>query len=301
MGKSLKEYIDEIRSITIDNSLSDDAVIALMNIHLSIMTMIVADMLEDEYGSVEFHREAIEKLFIICRKRSASNQTLVRCSRMTPAMYNVFCMPDSVFDYRKHNSCLNRSFRIADEWYEKTRDSRPFDEIARITEYGVLQSILDTFIYVVGEDKETERDYLYLRRRIGEWFSEFNDSGCWCGISDYEAIRRINLMIGHSNTNRDKRFDAQIEKALCVYFTRITGNDHIDCQTLFYLYWALMWGVKSPDNAKIDIITDYAVRMVKSPFAVDRDKRLWYLSVLIDRECVMINSEIKRKMRAYSA
>lgn len=301
MGKSLKEYIEEIRSIPIDNSLSDDAVIALMHIHLSLMSMIVANMLEDEYGNPEHHREAMEKLFAICSRRSANNQCLMRRSRVLPAMYNFFCMPDTVLDGRKYNFYLNRSFRMMDEWHEKTKYTRTLDEKTRIIKYGVLQCIIYTFIYVVDEDKKTDKDLLYLKRCIEEWTSELNDNGCWCGISNYEAMRRINIMIGNSNTNSDNRFDAQIEKALSVYFDIITSNDCIDCKTLFYFYWALMWGIECHDKQQVDTITDCAIRMLKSPFAVDRDKRLWYMTVLIDRECVRINEEIKQKMLACSA
>ena len=297
----LKGYIDEIRSIPIDNSLSDDAVIALMNIHLSIISMIIADMLEGEYGDAKFHREAMEKLFAICRKRSANNQTLARCSRMTPVMYNIFCMPDTVFDDRKYDSCVKRSFRLADEWHEKIKDIRSLDKNSSIIEYGVLQSILEAFIYVVDEDKETDKDYLYLKRRIEEWASALDDKGCWSGLSDYEAVRRLNIMLGNSNSNGDNRFDAHIEKALCFYYGRITGKDCIDCKTLFYLYRAMMQGIECHDNHRIDTITNCAIHMIDSPFVGGQDNRLWYMAVLIDRECVRISHEIKQKMLAYSA
>ena len=301
MGKSLKEYIAEIRSIPIDNSLSDEAVIALMNIHLSIMSMIVANMLEEEYGSGDVHREAMEKLFAICRRRSAGNQTLARCSRMTPALYNIFCMPDTLFDDRKHNSCLSRSFRMADEWHEKIKDMRFLDKNARIIEYGVLQSILDAFIYVVDEDKETDKDYLYLNRRIEDWALVLDNNGSWSDLSDYEAVRRLNIMLGHSNTNGENRFDAQIEKALWFYYDRIAGSDAVESQTLFYLYWAVMWGIECNDNQKIDSITNCAEQMLDSPSVVEQGNRLWYMAIFIDRECVRINREIKQIMLAYSA
>ena len=301
MGNSLKEYIKEIRSIPIDNSLSDETVIALMNIHPSIMSMIVVNLLEEEYGSAEIHREAMEGLFAICRERSASNQTLARCSRMTPAMYNILCMPDTVFDDHKHDSCVNRSFRLADDWHEKIKNTRSLNTNARIIEYGVLQSILDAFIYVADEDKETDKDYLYLMHRIEDWISVLDDNGSWNGLSDYEAMRRLNIMIGHSNTNGDNRFDAQIEKALWFYYDRITGSDAVEGQTLFYLYWAVMWGIECHDSQKIDTITNSAIQMLDYPFEVAQDDRLWYMAVLIDRECVRVNNEIKQKMLAYSA
>lgn len=301
MGKTLKEYIEEIRSIPIDESLSDEAVIALMNIHLSVMSMIVANMLEEEYGDAKLHREAMYKLFAVCRKRSTGSQALARCSRMTPAMYNIFYMPDAQFDDRRHTACLTRTFRMADEWRKRTDGPHLLDEKARMTEYGVLQSILEAFVYVVEEDKEADKDYLWLKQRIGDWASGLGDNGGWSGLSDHEAVRRLNIMVGNANTNGDSRFDAQIEKALWYYYDVITDKDLVDCHTLFYLYWALVWGIGCQDDQKIDTLANRAVQMAGSPFVVDRDVRLWYMAVLIDRECVRINKEVKQKMLAYSA
>ena len=49
MNPELQNLIVSIRNIPLNDNLSDDAVIALMNIHLSLMSMIIANMLEDEF------------------------------------------------------------------------------------------------------------------------------------------------------------------------------------------------------------------------------------------------------------
>lgn len=297
MDTALYELIASVRAIPVDDRLSDDAVVALMHIHLSVMTMIVANMLEDEYGDAECHREAMEQLFAICSRRSESRQPLARRSRMIPAMYHYFCMPDALFDERKHDVCLRCTYRMADEWQEKTREARPLDEKARTVEYGVLQSILEAFAYVVDEDREADKDFLYLKRRIGEWASELDGNCCWNGLSDEETLLRIGIMAGHSDTNGDSRFDAQIDKALEACFDRIIGRDAVEARTLFGLYHALMWNAGRRDGRKTDTVAALAARMLGS---ADGDRRLWCMAVCIDRACARINDEIKRQMLAYS-
>ena len=290
MKGELSKYIRSVSDIRLDDSLSDDAAVALTNIHLSVLTLPAADTECGEYADASFHRGALERLFAICRKRSGANQTLARSSRMTPAMYNALSIPDTLFDGRKHRSCLKRSFRMADEWYDKTKGAgMTWDRGMRITEYGILQSLLDAFVHVVDRNKDAERDYLYLRRRMGDWASELDGGGGWSGISDYEAMRRLNIMLGNSNTNGDSRFDSHIERALRYYYDRIMCMESVDCRTLYYLYWAMMWGAGGPCTEKTDAIGDCARRMLDTPDALDRDKRLWFMAVCIDRECVSAN------------
>lgn len=302
MNPGLQNLIGSIRNIPLNDGLSDDAVIALMNIHLSLMSMIVTNMLEDEFGDPEFHREAMNSLFAICSRRSRSDRSLARSSRMTPAMYHIFCMPDTLFDDRKHNACISRSFRMIAEWRRKAKRSAVLDERNRMIEYGILQSLLEAFAYIVDEDKECDKDFLYLRHRIAEWASEINDDGSWSGISDYDAIRQIDIMIGSSGSNGDKRYDLPIEKSLYYYFDKITDNrnQNIDCHTLFHLYWTMMWGFNQPDYQKIDTVTERAAGIIDSCTS-GGDEWLWYAAVIIDRECVRIHNEIKREIQEYGA
>lgn len=301
MERSLKEYLGEIRSIPLDNRLSDDAVVALMNIHLSVLTMLVADGLEGKYGSAAFHRAAMEKLYAICRRRSTDSQTLLRRSRLVPAMYTVFSMPDSVFDARKYEACLTRSFRMADEWHERTKDARPQDRDARIVEYGVLESILEAFVYVVDADREADRDYRWLMRRVGEWASSLGDDGSWAGLPEDEAVRRLHILTGHANIAGDRRFDAQIEKALQLRYERIAGSGGTDCQTLCGLYWTLMRSIGRWDSRKLDTLADCAACRAEAPQTTDPDQRLMYMAVHIDRACMTLHHETKQKMLACSA
>lgn len=300
MGKSLKQYTEEIASIVIDDSLSDDAVAALTNIHLSVMTMIAANLLEDEYGSVRSHREAMEKLFAICRKRSAGNQSILRRSRIIPTMYAILDMPDTVFDYRKQNMCFSRLCRLADQWHSKTKNADSTTEKERIAEYGLLDGIIREFRYADDADKMADSDYLFLKRRISEWCSEINDDGCWAGLPDYEAARRIDIMTGYSNSNNDSSFDSHIETARRFYSAKVLSDKYCDGHTLFYLYWAMMQGVDRLGGHNADLIAEYAARMCESHPRSSKEW-LWYAAVIIDRYCDKVNSNIKRQLLAYSA
>lgn len=300
MNIKLSNLILSIRNIPLNDKLSDEAVVALTNIHISLAGVIVANMLEDEYSDVAFHRESMEKLFAICRKRSASNQTLARCSRMIPALYNVFCMPDALFDDNKYNACLIRTFRVADKWREERKAGLPLDEKKRITEYGILQGILDAFTYVIDDDKQSDSDFQYLRHRIAEWLSEINDNNCWSGLSDYDAARRLDIMTAYLLIEHDNSFDIQIEKATEFYFERIILSNCVDSRVLFYIYRTMMSGIECIDYRKAGILADLATRIMNRSAACS-DEWLWCAAVVIDRECAEINHNIKQKMLCHSA
>ena len=302
MDKSLNGYIEAIRAIPIDDSLSDDAVVTLSKIHLSILTMLVANGLEEEYGGESLHREAMERLFAISRKRSRSNQSLSRRSRMIPVLYDCFCMPDSVSDARRYDLCMRRSFRVAEEWQAQPVCARPEAGKARMVEYDVLQSILDAFVSVVGEIRETDKDFCFLKRRVEAWGSELGTEGCWLDLPAYEAARRLDLMVGHSNANEDRRFDARIGTALDRYaeaFLR-KSESPADGRTLFYLYRALSEAQRSPGRRKAEAMAGCAARRCDA-YPSGSDAWLWHLSVVIDSACEEINRLTKRRLLAFSA
>lgn len=300
INTELLDLIRSIRAISLNNKLSDEATFALTNIHLSLMNMIVVNMLEDEYGNPMFHREAIEKLFSICCQRSASHQSLSRRCRMTPILYSIFYMPDTIYDDHKFNIFYKRAVRIFNDWRGKFGNCASLNAKARTLEYDILRSHMDSFAYVIDEDKVDNAEFLYIKHRISDWALELNNEGRWATISDYEAMRRIDIMTGNSNTHGDNHYDAQIEKAQCFYFNKLTNDDHIDCRAMYYLYRTMLWGICTPDYEKIDIIAKRACCQIDS-HAIGSDEWLWLASIVIDSECVKIYRNVQLQLIAYSA
>ncbi len=244
LDAKLKKYIAEVNAVETGRTLSDDAVEALMEIHLSVAGMAavggesgyvngdvrsangesVSCRGEAWYGSVASHRAAIERLFGICLRRCLSNSSLERCGRLVPVLYNIFHMPDAAFDVRRDIMVARRACRAIEEWQSKANNSsRSFTEEERRTEYGILNCIIESMRYAAEEDKLENPAFQYMRSHVETWAEELNAAGSWEGIGTGEALQRIDVMTGNSNVHGDTRFDAFIVKARNRCFERIIG------------------------------------------------------------------------------
>ena len=294
--------INEIRALQIDDRLTDEAVVALMNIHLSVASLIVANNLETEYGSAAPHREAMNRLFAICHKRCRSNQSLARRSRMIPALYNLFAMPDAVFDERRDRMVERCVWRAVDEWKKKHDTTRqPFTEPERRTEYGILRCIIEATRYMVEEDKPAQPDFRYMRQRVETWASEMNADGSWDGITTGEALQRIDILTGYANAHGGIHFDSVIERARNRCFGQIIshGTDTTSHE-LFLLYWTLIWGIGQPDWTRAEAVAKRAAERLNA-CPEGSDEYLWSLAVCMDYTCIKLNHDIKMQMLAQIA
>ena len=244
LDAKLKKYIAEANAVETGRTLSDDAVEALMEIHLSVAGMVavggesgyvsgnagsangesVSGRGEAWYGSVAFHHVAIERLFGICLRRCRSNSSLERRGRLVPVLYNFFHMPDAAIDVRRDMMVGRRACRAIEEWLSKAGNvSRPFTEEERRTEYGILNCIIESMRYTADEDRLENPAFQYMRGRVETWARELGADGSWEGINIGEALQRIDVMTGNSNVHSDNRFDALIVKARTHCFERIIG------------------------------------------------------------------------------
>ena len=235
---------EALRQLPPKEGMSDEALAALMEAHLSVAKMTAVDgdsgyvsgnagsangesvscRGEAWYGSVAFHRAAIDRLFGLCLRRCRSNSSLERRGHLVPVLYNIFHMPDAAFDVRREMMVGRRACRAIEEWLSKAGDtSRPFTEEERRTEYGILNCIIESMRYAADEDKFGNPAFQYMRGRVETWARELGADGSWEGINIGEALQRIDVMTGNSNVHGDTRFDALIVKARDRCFERIIG------------------------------------------------------------------------------
>ena len=298
----LKRHIEAVDAMNIDGRLTDEAVVALMNIHLSVANLIVANNLETEYGSAAPHREAMDQLFAICHKRCRSNRTLARRSRMIPALYNLFAMPAAVFDERRDRMVEHCIWRAVDEWQKKHDTTKqPLTEPERRTEYGILRCIIETMRYVDEDDKLAQPDFRYMRQRVETWASEMNADGSWDGITTGEALQRLDIMTGNTNIYDDARFNAAIERARSRCFEQIISHGAATtARELFMLYRTLIRGIGQPDRTRAEAVAKRAAERLNTCPA-GSDEYLWSLALCMDCTCIKLNHDIKMQMLAQSA
>ena len=231
------EMTEALRQLPPEEGMSDEALAALMEAHLSVakMTAVGGDSGyvsgesvsvrgEAWYGSVAFHHVAIERLFGICLRRCRSGSSLEHRSCLVSVLYNIFHMPDAAFDARMDMMVGRRAYRAIEEWLSKAGNvSRPFTEEECRTEYGILNCIIESMRYASEEDKLENPAFQYMRSRVETWAEELNAAGGWEGIGTGDALQRIDVMTGNSNVHGDTRFDALIVKARTHCFERIVG------------------------------------------------------------------------------
>ena len=302
IDSKLAGQINEIRAFRIDDRLTDEAVVALMNIHLSVANLIVANNLETEYGSAAPHREAMDQLFAICHKRCRSNRTLARRSRMIPALYNLFAMPDAVFDEHRDRMVEHCAWRAIDEWQKKYDTTKqPLTEPERRTEYGILRCIIETMRYVVEEDKLVQQDFRYMQQRVETWASEMNADGSWDGITTGEALQRLDILTGYANAHGGIHFDSVIERARNRCFEQVISyGTATTARELFLLYWTLIWGIGQPDWTRAETVAACAAERLNA-CPEGSDEYLWSLAVCMDYTCIKLNHDIKMQMLAQIA
>lgn len=151
IDSKLAGQINEIQALRIDDRLTDEAVVALMNIHLSVANLIVANNLETEYGSAAPYREAMNRLFAICHKRCRSNQTLARRSRMIPALYTCSPCPMPCSTNTGTGMVEHCAWRAIDEWQKK-------HDTTAVHRAGTSDGVRDIALY-------HRSDAVYGRRR----------------------------------------------------------------------------------------------------------------------------------------
>ena len=301
IDSKLAGQINGIRAFRIDDRLTDEAVVALMNIHLSVANLIVGNNLE-KYGSVAPHREAMDRLFAICHKRCRSNRTLARRSRMIPALYNLFAMPASVFDEHRDRMVEHCVWRAVDEWKKKHDTTRqPFTEPERRTEYGILRCIIEATRYMVEEDKPVQPDFRYMRQRVETWASEMNADGSWDGITTGEALQRLDILTGYANAHGGIHFDSVIERARNRCFEQIISHGATTtARELYMLYRTLIRGIGQPDRTRAEAVATCAAEQLNASPA-GSDEYLWLLALCMDCTCIKLNRDIKMQMLAQSA
>lgn len=302
IDSKLAGQINEIRALRIDDRLTDEAVVVLMNIHLSVANLIVANNLETEYGSAAPYREAMNRLFAICHKRCRSNQTLARRSRMIPALYNLFAMPDAAFDEYRDRMVEHCAWRAIDEWQKKHDTTKqPLTEPERRTEYGILRCIIETMRYVVEEEKTSQPDFRYMQQRIETWAAEMNADGSWDGITTGEALQRLDILTGYANAHGGIYFDSVIERARNRCFEQVISHGTATTsRELFLLYWTLIWGIGQPDWTRAEAVAKRAAERLNA-CPEGSDEYLWSLAVRMDYTCIKLNHDIKMQMLAQIA
>lgn len=300
MAQELDDLVRAIRSIPLDDRLSDEAAVALSGCYISMRNLAVAGPQEPEWGSVGELESALDTLFGICRKRCRGRQTLARRSRLIPVMHDILRIPGRVFDERRFGIFCDCADKAVGDWMEMVSASPGVAEQEPVTECGILRCIIDMFSYAPAVEREADEWFLYLKRRVAEWSSGIGEGCMTDAVTDEAALCRLNVIALYSNSFPDSAPDVQLAGVRNLYGGRISENVHPSAEAVSVLYELMMWGAVVPDYDGAGMLAERA-RVLAGRSEPCDDAWLTYMSVYVGRHCMRSAEEFRNRLLAHSA
>lgn len=282
MKDDLRTYKGEVLGIVLDDSLSDEALAALGSCYVSLQNLVVANGLEDVYGDRRIYEGALDRLYDLCRSRTAAMEACpssdgepsgsaslshpetaqgyfpgsgidpLRLSRLLPLQYDLLHGPMRVSELGKVSETRKTLRRFVEAWMQwEGGDDRPDQTEA---EYGVLCCIADLLCYDTDEDRNMDPMYAFFRNRINAWTETLDADGCWQNIPMGDALQRLQILTLNANLLQDPRHDALTGKAVRYYTRQLLDRlpstgivSGFPAVQLYRLYDLNVWGTGRPD------------------------------------------------------
>lgn len=293
MKQDLSSLIGAIGNIPTDERLSDSALTSLSKIFATLYQLVVSEDLEAEYGNRRQYRDKLKELYRIGWQRLEKKDCSEKC-RLLSALYDiVYGLPLS--DSRKLEQCEAAAFRIIESYLHEggTQEWQ--------TEHGILKCIENAYRHTMEDDRESE-EYTYFKRRIAEWISEWNGAGSWTGVSEREALSRLEILVRNSETLLNDTYDAEIAEIHEYYYRKAEKSGSVeDIYALARLYETTVeiTGLKER-HSKRKHLAEMAENKL-SETAVESDEWWHNHSVLIKERSLQLSEEIQDTVIAHTA
>lgn len=293
MKQDLSALIGAIKNTPTDERLSDSALAALSAINATLYQLVVSEDLEAEYGNRRQYRDKIEELYRIGRQRYEKEDCTGK-SRILPVLYDiVYGLPLS--DSHKLEQCETAAFRLIKSCLHENGKQE------WQTEHGILKCIENAYRHTMEGDRESE-EYTYFKHRIAAWISEWNAAGGWTGVSEREAMSRLDILVRNSETLLDDTYDAEIAEIYEYYYREAEKSGSAeDIYALARLYETTVeiTGLKER-RVKRKRLAEMAENKL-SESAVGSDEWWHSLSVLVKERSLQLTEEIQDTIIAHTA
>lgn len=212
--RELKRHLPELHDRRMDEGWSDAALAAHARILTALRNLVVLNGLDDEFGDREMYRAKLETLYGLLRRRYACRTSFAARAAILDAMTTVAGDNGCIIDGERRAA----DERLADElvssylggFDENRCDPEEFFAVMRlllICMYGVVEE----------EDGEAHPWMTFIRKKFAVWAEELDKDGCWQGISDTEALRRLVLLDMNSCLFVDESHDGEIRQGYAYY------------------------------------------------------------------------------------
>lgn len=207
-SQSLKQQLPKLQSQKFAG-MSDADVLSYVRIYYSLYHLVSTNSLAEEYGAPALYRRKITLLYRMLIRRYHSRAAIAERARILNALYTLVYCTEYTVDDRLYDEYLEAG-EILLAGYEAD-DVRGDEATYYMMRLVLIQShgmVDDTHIPVSLEK---------LRTILGTWSSALGADGRWQGVTEQEALRRIDILSLNADLMCDYTHTASIAKAYAAY------------------------------------------------------------------------------------
>ena len=285
------------------DDLSDTALSSLSYSYISIHNLVVINGLDREFGDRAIHLKRINDLQETCRKRCGRQMPLARRSRILRLWFSLIREPALVFtDGQKEAACREAALEAIREYGEEIRNSRDNSPGIQSKDAFELLRCMADLLYPFDEyEEEEEKIRRYLTRKIAAWAEQMHPDGAWPGLSDDEALERIEIMNRYAGMFLDPAYNIPIGQAYA-HYCNLSSSDRLlangrsweNLQTLGRFYDVTMQNMLYPRDRILAAKIADALDAYGRSLPEKSDERLYCARYVIDSLCERIMDEIQQ-------
>lgn len=277
----LDDIWSRVKAVRIDHDLSDEWLLHLGRIHLSLHELNAYIRRDDAAGkrSVILHR--IGLLFDECVIRCRGCDDSGRLGRFVALFY---CLARPCLVPVKDErlcSCDTLAEHLVDLWSKQ--ESFSWEE-----DHGAMRAVIELTSMMDKPERECDPAFRKYRNELSLWNATLSEACTWDNTSDIEALDRLVIMSLNSGILLDETFDASLSQSY-LYYNRKMSYGKIPLSALFLLLELELenriTNGQETDMHMIGVIRETALEHMKD-CAPERDDYWLLLSVLTECICM---------------
>jgi len=152
--------------------------------------------------------DKLNELYDACTERIHAAGDVHTSAAMLPTMFAIAAIPSEPLDNHKYQECDDMAATFIGTALSHC------DDADWQTEHSALRVIIELAEQMDEYDRKKDGYCKYLLRRITAWAKTMSADDGWEGLSDTEALSRLEVMNRNSYKLSDSRYDRLIEQSL---------------------------------------------------------------------------------------
>lgn len=278
----LDDIWSSVKAVRIDHSLSDERLLHLSRIHLSLHELNAYIRRDDAAGKRSAILYRIERLFDECVSRCRGCDDSGRLGRFAPLLYRLASPCLMPVKDERLCSCDTVAEHLVDLWVKQ--ESFSWEE-----DHGAMRAVIELTSMLDKPERECDPAFRKYRNVLSLWNATLSGTHTWDdNTSDTEALGRLVIMNLNSATLPDGTSDDSLSQSY-LYYKRKLGDGNIPLSALFLLLELELenriTNGQGTDMHMIGVIRKTALEHIRD-CAPERDDYWLLLSVLTECICM---------------